>query len=245
MGKLHELLAVEPDLKSEAQRVTSQTVGLFTDGVGRFTGQIKRYTPVQEDGEKFPDETLELATSVSAELERAAAPLAAWIDAAAQKEVTNQQTKATVMVDGKELLADLPAPALLNLEAKLAEIREIYAKIPTLDPAERWRWDDGQGRFVTEPRTAERTKKTPRNHVLAEATKEHPAQVQVYTEDIRVGTWETTKFSGALTIAEKNKRLGRVDILLRAVKQARQRANDIAVVDVHVGETLFKYINGN
>ena len=40
-------------------------------------------------------------------------------------------------------------------------------------------------------------KTVPRNHNKDEATKKHPAQVEMDTEDVRVGTWKTT-FSGAL-----------------------------------------------
>jgi hypothetical protein len=34
--------------------------------------------------------------------------------------------------------------------------------------------------------------------VKAEATEKHPAQVEVYHEDVVVGQWKTVKFSGAL-----------------------------------------------
>lgn len=244
MGKLHELLAVDSDLKAEAQRTLSQTADLFSKGSGQLAGQVRHYTPLEDGGEPFADEVAELATTVKAELDKVSSAVAAWVDAAVQKEVTNQKTQADVEVDGKKILTGLPATALLNLESKLAEIRALYAAIPTNDPAERWKWDEQQGRFVSETRDTYRTKKVMRNHVLADATKEHPAQVQVYNEDIRVGTWQTTKFSGMLTPIEKQQRMARIDTLLRAVKQARERANNIDVVSTHVGKTIFDYING-
>lgn len=44
----------------------------------------------------------------------------------------------------------------------------------------------------------------PRNHVKAEATDKHPAQVEVYHEDVPVGYWTTVKFSGALPARRVN-----------------------------------------
>jgi len=149
-----------------------------------------------------------------------------------------------VSIDGVTLLENMPATALLNLEAKLIEVRQTFNQIPTNDPTESWARDTDLGCFVSKPRTTYKTKKILRNHVKAEATKEHPAQVEVYTEDVRIGTWTTVIQSGMLTPAEKQDRLKRIDALARAVKQARQRANDIDVVDVHLGEKLFAYIYG-
>lgn len=67
-----------------------------------------------------------------------------------------------------------------------------------------------------------RTKKVPRNHVKAEATDKHPAQVDVYYEDVPVGYWTTVKFSGALPARRVNELLDRVEKLQQAVKFARE-----------------------
>lgn len=245
MGKLHELLAVEPDLKSEAQRLASKVKALFTEGKGRLIGQIRTYQPLEEGSEDFADEVAELAATVDNELLDWEVAFSGWLDAAIQKEVTNQETTADVtMDDGIALFKNMPATALLNLEAKLTEIRQVFKAIPTNDPTESWSRDADLGCFVSRPRTTYKTKKILRNHVKAEATKEHPAQVEVYTEDVRVGTWTTIIHSGMLTPVEKQNRLTRIDLLARAVKQARQRANSIEITDVHLGKKLFAYIYG-
>lgn len=244
-GKLHELLAVEPDLKSEAQRLASKVKALFSEGKGRLIGQIRTYQPLEEGGEDFADEITELATTVDSELLDWEIAFSGWLDAAIQKEVTNQETSADVILDnGATLFENMPATALLNLEAKLVEIRQVFNQVPTNDPTESWSRDADLGCFVSKPRIKYRGKKLLRNHVKAEATKEHPAQVEVYTEDVRVGTWTTIIHSGMLTPVEKKYRLGRIDLLVRAVKQARQRANSIEITDVHVGKKLFAYIYG-
>ena len=244
MGKIHELLAVEGDLKAEAQRTLNRVKGLFDSGQGKFVGRVRKYQPLAEDGESFADEVTELATTVPKELGAFCAAYGRWMDAAVQKEVSNRSTGAHVVIDGEVLISNLPAPALLNLESKLGEIRHIYAAIPTNDTTERWSWDGQNDRWVSSPRITYRTKKVPRSFEAAPATKEHPAQVTVCQEDERVGTWEQVIYSGLLTPMEKQERLERLDKLARAVKQARQRANDTDANSDNVADVLFGYING-
>jgi hypothetical protein len=244
MGKLHEILAVESDLKAEAQRVTSQIKALFTDGRAKLTGQIRTYQPLYEDGEDFADEITEMAATVSGELTRYRDAFGRWVDAAVQKEVTNQHTSASVMINGDDVLGPLPATALLNLESKLVELRQVYAVIPTNDLAERWDFDYSQGHYVSQERVNYRTQKIPKAFVAHEATPEHPAQVTVFNEDARVGAWHTVIQSGMLSPVEKRNLLVRIDLLLREIKQARQRANDLEVKQVNVSERLFAFIHG-
>ena len=87
-----------------------------------------------------------------------------------------------------------------------------------------------------------KTFKTPRNHVKAEATEHHPAQVDVYYEDITIGYWRTVKFSGALPARRINELLQRVEILQQAVMFAREEANNSEVEDKRVGERIFQFI---
>ena len=70
----------------------------------------------------------------------------------------------------------------------------------------------------------------------AEATEKHPAQVEVYYEDVVVGHWRTVKFSGALPASRVKELLERVDKLQQAVKFAREEANDSEVTDQQIGD---------
>ena len=87
-----------------------------------------------------------------------------------------------------------------------------------------------------------RTKKIPRNHVKAEATKEHPAQVEGFYEDVAQGFWSTIKFSGALPAQRVNELLSRVEKLQQAVKFAREEANGLEVEQQKVGERVLGYL---
>jgi hypothetical protein len=95
---------------------------------------------------------------------------------------------------------------------------------------------------VTEAVQTVRTKKIPRNHVKAEATEHHPAQVEVYYEDVPVGYWRTVKFSGAMPARRVNEILERVEKLQQAVKFAREEANSVEIEDQRIGETVFYYL---
>ena len=59
MGKLHELLAVEPDLKAAATRTVNEVIALFKEGADRLVGQIRVYHPLEEGGDVFADEIAE------------------------------------------------------------------------------------------------------------------------------------------------------------------------------------------
>ena len=152
--------------------------------------------------------------------------------------------RADVVVDGRTIAAQVPVTYLLFLEKQLVDLHTFVKKLPVLDAAESWLRDDSTDTWRTEPVRSNRTKKVPRNHVKAEATEKHPAQVEVYYEDITVGYWTTVKFSGALPAKRVNDILDRVLKLQTAVKFAREEANNVEVVDQRVGSAVFGYLFG-
>lgn len=115
-------------------------------------------------------------------------------------------------------------------------------KLPALDPAQSWEYNAAADAYATPPVQTTKTKKVYRNHVKAEATEKHPAQVDVYTEDVIIGYWRTTNYSGALPAARIKQLIERVEALLAAVKMAREEANAIEVEDVKVGKKVFAYL---
>lgn len=244
MGKLHELLAVEPDLKGAAEKIIAETINTFSKKEGHFKSQMRRYQPMEEGGEQFPDENQEMVTTVAKKLEWTQKAVEKYIDAVAQKETSNTTASAVIEIDGRPLISQaLPATLLLALEGRLKQLREVYNAIPTLDPGDKWSWDDKTRTYEAEPAKSFRTKKVMKNHVKAAATEKHPAQVDVYTEDVQVGFWTTRKWSGALTPSEKADLLERVDNLIQAVKRARQRANDCEAAKTQIAGALFSYIH--
>ena len=243
MGKLHELLAVETDLTNRAKSVLAQAVNRFGD-ITNYVGQQRRYQPLEDGGQPFPNEDKMLPGTVDKELSLVFGAFGQWLNASIQKEVTNQSTNADVIIDGNVLIKGIPTPALLNLESKLAELGKVLKNIPVNDPALNWSWSEDINGYISDPRITYRTEKQLAAKVLYEATEHHPAQVKEYTFDERVGEWTTVIQSGALQLAEKREILQRWEKLTLAVKQARQRANDIETSNVKVSEAIINYLRG-
>jgi hypothetical protein len=165
-------------------------------------------------------------------------------DVTATKDWANCVARADVVVDGRPLLSDVPVSYLLFLEKQLVDLHTFVKKLPLLDAAESWNFEESADYWRTEQVRTIRTKKVPRNHVKAEATEKHPAQVEVYYEDVPVGYWTTVKFSGALPARRVNELVDRVEKLQQAVKFAREEANALEVTDQRVGDAVFGYLFG-
>ncbi len=206
------------------------------DGVSRI------YQPKDEEGEQFPSESTRVQVKVTEVLDGVAKRLTELFDATATLEWGNQSAYAHLMVEDNVLLAEVPVPYLLFLDKQLTDLHTVVGKLPTLDPAYDWTWDANEGVYKTEPAKTIKSKKIPRNHVKAEATEKHPAQVEVYYEDTLVGEWSTVKSSGALPATRVRELLGRIETLQKAVKYAREQGNNREVTAQKTGEKIFGYL---
>lgn len=153
--------------------------------------------------------------------------------------------KAPVVLDGVEILGPQPVPFLLFLEKQLIDLRTVLSKAPVLDPSERWTAVSGApGSYRTDGVKTIKTKKVPEVLVKYPATDKHPAQTEMITSDKTVGTWETTKFSCALTPARRAELVARIDAMSDAVKRAREEANSMEVQQVQVASDFFLHLLG-
>jgi hypothetical protein len=164
------------------------------------------------------------------------------IDVVATKAWGNCEAKASIVVDGEMLVPDVPVSLLLDLEKELNELHTFVAKLPTLDPSERWEYSDTQSCYTTEPVHSARTKKVPKVIVKYPATDQHPAQTELITEDVIAGYWRTIKYSGSIPLRMRDEMLERVELLQRAVRYAIQQANTTEVPDRRIGATLLNYV---
>jgi hypothetical protein len=243
MTKLNQIIAVEKGVKSKSfQELTEAHHAVQKAAL--LSGISRMYQPKDEEGEVLPPESTRVQVKAEEVLRQAAATLTRLFDVTATKDWANCAAKADVTVDGRALLKDVPVSYLLFLEKQLTDLHTFVKKLPVLDAAESWAHDPSSDCWKTEPVRTIKTKKVPRNHVKAEATEKHPAQVEVYYEDIPVGYWTTVKFSGALPARRVNELLSRVEALQTAVKFAREEANGTVVTDQHVGDAVFNYLFG-
>ncbi|GAA4080149.1 hypothetical protein GCM10022284_15220 [Streptomyces hundungensis] len=243
VAKLNQIIAVEKGIKSKShQDLTAAQHGLQKPAL--LAGISRTYQPKDEEGEQLPPESTRVQVRSEDVLRDTAATLTRLFDVTATKDWANCEARADITVDGRVLVAAAPVSYLLFLEKQLTDINAFVRRLPVLDAAEAWVQDPSTDSWKTEPVRTLRTKKVPRNHVKAEATDKHPAQVEVYYEDVPVGYGTTVKFSGALPARRVNELVSRVEKLQQAVKFAREEANGIDVTDQRVGDAVFGYLFG-
>jgi hypothetical protein len=243
MPRLNQIVAIEKGVKSQSLRELTDAHQLLQKPP-LLAGISRTYRPRDEEGEQLPAEATKVQVKADEVISRTAEILTRLFDVTATKDWANGLAKADVVVDGQTLLSQVPITYLLFLEKQLVDLHTFVKKLPTLDASETWTMDTSSDTWATEPVQTSRTKKIPRNHVKAEATEHHPAQVEVYYEDVVVGYWRTVKFSGALPARRVNELAERVERLQEAVKFAREEANNLDVDDQKVGEKVFQYLFG-
>lgn len=248
MSKLHELLAVSTNLETQAAKVRADLSNTFEKKRHLFEEKRTTFTPLEEGKPAVIESQSSIQSTVFRELNWIAGHLVKSIDADYQVAEANTVARADVVLDddkGTILLKGVPATALLELEKRLAEVRELISGAPTLDPAKGFDLDTQKGEGIYKARevTKNRTKKEPKVIVKYEATKEHPAQTEMFVVDVPSGTISEQEWSGMITPSTKADMLDRAEQLIRAVRRARSRANDAEVDQTKkIGSTLFKFL---
>lgn len=239
--KLHQITAI---LKGIKARLYAEVTALHKEAQKPepYIGLIKTYRKKDDDGEEFNEPGKKVTLTAPDVLKKLAKLSIETFDTTAQQEWANTKAKADVVVDGQTLLTQVPVTYLLFIEKQTIDIRTFVDKMPTLDESRDWTQDPNGNLYRTSPASSHKTKKVQRAIVKYDATKEHPAQTEMITEDVIIGWWDTTHLSGALPIPRKELLLERIDKLLKAVKIAREMANDQEVSNHEVGEKVFGYL---
>lgn len=241
MPKLNQILAIEKNKKTQLHKEITE-LHHATQKAPLLNGHHKVFTPKEDDGESFPDDVQKVQHLHQEVIEQVCDRLSILMDVTASKDWTNCNAKADVLVNGEVFLKDVPVPYLLFLEKELHDLHTFVEKIVELDPGETWTLDTNSGQYRSEPVKTSKTKKTQRPIVLYDATEHHPAQTQLITEDVVVGHWTTTKFSGAIPRARKKVLLERIALLEDAVKFAREQANAIEATEPKIGRKTLDFV---
>lgn len=248
MPKLHELLAVETNLETQAAKVRSDLSETFQKKRHLFEEKRVTFTSLEEGKPPVIEGQSTIQSTVGKELDWVSKHLAKALDASYQVAEANTDARADVVLDddaGTVLLQAVPATALLELEKRLVEIRELVSAVPTLDPAKGFEPDTQKGSGVYRARDVNktRTKKEPKVIVKYDATKEHPAQTEMVVVDVPSGTIAEQEWSGMMTPADKSEMLDRAEQLIRATRRARSRANDTETdLSKKIGGKLFGFL---
>jgi uncharacterized FlaG/YvyC family protein len=251
MPKLHELLAVEGNLKGQAEKVGNELANTFEKKRHLFEETRKSFTPTEENAQTVVEEQKDIQTTVAKEIEWISRHLAKALDASYNIDLANAKASADVVLEEDDetftILKDVPATALLQLEKRLKAIQGLIQAIPTLDPAkgfEPYPEHKFKGVYAARPVTKERTRKSPKVITLAPPTDKHPAQVQMVTVDEPIGKIQEQEWSSLIHPSTKSDLLDRCETLIRAVTKARARANeqDIDLVGNKIGKKLLDFI---
>jgi hypothetical protein len=250
MSKLHEMLAVEGDLRTQSESCRADLKNTFAKKTQHFTKRVVTFKPLEEGKESKVEGQLDLQTTVSKELSWIGEKIAKSIDVGHQIDIANTGAMADVILEsGKVLLNDVPTTSLLRLEHRIVELRDLLHAVPTLDPAKGFEVDPDEGKdiFKAKDDVRPRTEKTFDFRVMVPATDKHPAQVKELMLDKPIGTVVTQEWSSLITVADKGDMLDRVEEVLRAVKKARSRANDteLDVKQNKIGESIIKFVIGS
>lgn len=242
MPKLNQVLAIEKGVKDRTHALLTSAHHTKTP---LLNGNTRNYERANDDGEQFPPEAQRVQVRLQEVLTETQRGLQELFDVTAQRDYANCEAKADVVLDtGEVLLRGVPAVYLLWLEKRLVDLATFVDNLPTLSPEEEWTFDPTQNCYRSAPLKTAKSKKISKAFVKYEATKEHPAQVDVVHEDVVQGYWTTTKFSGALPAQRVQEMRVRVTKLQAAVKFAREQANLQEAPKIKVGEPLLGYLFG-
>lgn len=208
-----------------------------------FCGISRTFHPVAEDGFVYPPENQALQMRAEDLLEQFSLACSDLFNMCATQDWANAEAKADIVIDGIDILREVPVSYLLFLEKQLVDVKTFISTLPVLDTSESWAYDPQQECFATEPKLTTKTKKVFKPVVMYEATNHHPAQVKESSEDVPEGVWRTVKFSGAIAPARQNELLRRVDKLSQEVVFAREQANSLEVTQqTQVSRAIFGYL---
>lgn len=241
MAKLNQIVAVVNGEKTRSQKAITEIYHKIQKET-LFSGMSRTYQKLNDDDKDEQAEKKLVQYTVSEAIGEYFLAVSQMFDLVATQDIANCAAKANVVVEGKTIIAGIPVSHLLFLEKQMVDVHTFVSKLPILDNADTWVLERSISEYRSEPTRTNRTKKTAKVLVKYEATKEHPAQTECFSEDIKVGEWITTKFSGAIPASEKRSILARVESLQKAIKFAREEANQIEANKAETAKAIFGFV---
>lgn len=238
--KLNQVIALVAGKKARASKTITDVHHGWKES--ELTGISRVYSPINEDGERFPNESKEVQLKVKKVIPKLTDVLKDFYDLVRTQEEANCLAKANIEINGTTILYNVPVTVILFLEKQITDLLTFAKNMPVLSKDKRWNYDANSDTYVSEYEETTKTKKIVKPIIKYEATKEHPAQTEMITVDETVGRWKTTHFSGAVTEDYKEKTIKRLETLQDALKTAREEANSQIVEIVPMGDAILNYV---
>lgn len=249
MGLLHELLAVEDSLSVTFKKIIEEGIATFSNKDALFSGTtVEQQSKLLKEDPKYVEfsdtaEYLPVAETVPGKLAYIAEHAIRYFDAVYQKDTTNCNAVADLIINGVTIATSVPAVTLLFLENKFGIIRSLLQSIKNLDPAKIWNPDPAQPHIYTTAPTTKPVKDAVEEYIVTvPATDKHPAQTAKVIKQPIVAVRTITQKSGLISSHKKSELLKKCDEIITACKQARQRANTTVVNNVTIASKLFNYL---
>ncbi len=129
LPKLHELLAVNKSLATQAAKVRGELASTFEKKRHLFEEKLTTFNSTKDGLPSGTENASTLQTTVVKEFGLLQPFLAKAIDAAYQVAEANTVSRADVVLDdGTTLLTGVPATALLELEKRIEEVRQLLVR---------------------------------------------------------------------------------------------------------------------
>ena len=245
MARLNQIIAIANTKKTKVATALS-AVHAVLSRPDLFSGLDRKYQSLDDEGEKLPPESKIIQKTASEVIAAAKSELTELLDVIATQEFANGDAKADIVVEGVVIAKQVPVSYMLFLEKQVDVIKGVVQKLPVLTQDVKWnRSVSDSDIFVTDAVTTNRTKKVPRSFTKSPATQYHPAQVEMFTEDVIVGTWSKIDTSSAIPASERDAMLKKIESLREAVKMAREEANSITVTDQKIGKSVLDFVFGS
>jgi hypothetical protein len=239
--KQHELIAIEGDVKKQVKRQQTDIYHLLQKP-DLFYGLEKTYVPLEEDGESLPAENKKIQRDVPELLSEFSDVTIKWLDVMASKDSGNRLACADIVINEQVLVEKVSVLTLLSLETEFNHIKSVLEAIPTLPLDAEWHKNEATGQYFTSPVETTRKKKVMKVLVHFEPTKDHPGKSESFTEDVSAGTWITKRISTAMPEPVKKGLLDRLNVLILAVKKARERANNVDAEKLQIGKKMIDFL---
>ncbi len=239
--KLNQLIAVLQSVKANASKGKTEVYQL-SQKTALFQGLSRTFQSREEDGYIYPAESQKLTLKATELIDKFVQSCSEYLDLAATQDHANTEAKAAIVVEGQTILQDVPVSHLLFLEKQLQDVKTFIGSLPVLSIDKDWQHDSNRGCYVTSPKETVKTKKITDFVVAYDATEHHPAQIKEVSKDVVEGTWSLIEFSGALPQDRVNVLMRRVELLQKAVVQAREEANSREVQQRQAASAIFSYL---
>ena len=240
---LHEILAVEPDVKAQTNVVLAETQRVFKNAKDYLEGEVITVETLLDDEPEHEGSEKLMVTTVPERLEYTLSVIAKEAAVSAAKAATNAVATANVILPGGVTLSNVPAEVIMKFIDKLKQVRGVLNMQPTLDSRVKWALDDQKVDVYTAPTKSKiGARHVTEFQVVVPATDHHPADVRDVSKQIPARKTMTTKTSGAIPSVAKAKQMKVCDRCIEACKKALERANCTEIMPVKEFDQILELI---